>query len=49
MRTPKTQMPLKLDPKLVEAFRAKCRDEGRTQTGTAKLLFQKWLDGKIRL
>jgi hypothetical protein len=49
MRTPKTQMPLKLDPKLVERFRAKCRETGRTQTGTVKLLIQKWLDGKVNI
>jgi len=49
MLTPKVQMPLKLDPKLVERFKAKCRDGGRTQTGTVRVLIQKWLDGKVRI
>jgi len=47
MRTPKTQLPLKLDPKLVEKFRARCREDGRTMTGTIKVLIKKWLDGSI--
>lgn len=49
MRAPKTQLPLKLEPDLVDRFKVKCRNEGRTQTGTVRLLIQKWLAGKVKL
>jgi len=49
MIKPKTQVLLKLDPGLAKRFKTKCRSEGRTLNGTARVLIERWLRGEVKI
>jgi len=45
----KRLLAVKVGGELIDRFKAKVRDEARTQTGVIEKLIQKWLSGQVKL